>query len=208
MAAWHLFFSLAADATSAIYTHANSSRNNICQNGFAQIRVIALDNKCLRSRKCFLCGCGLLISEQSDPTQICVFAMICSALTRVRVFLAHTNEFSHRGIFFTYDPYTQRLFVDNTYQVTKITLTEANREDPLSSEDVFKGILANFLIGAEDMITVYMFCEPGRESPKYVTEKEDHFSITLEYSRRTSILLQAARAPQRLVPTSPGGDEE
>jgi hypothetical protein len=68
-------------------------------------------------------------------------------------------------------------------------------------------ILADFLIGEEDMITVYTFCGPGRESPKYVIEKDNHFFITLEYSRRTSILLQAARPPQGLVPTSPFEEE-
>jgi hypothetical protein len=110
----------------------------------------------------FLCVCGLFISELSSPMQICVFGMIRScALTRVRVFIAHTNELRPHRICFQYYPLTHRLVVDNTYQVTKITLIQNFRQVPTTPRQFFMEILADFLIGAEDMITVYTFCEPG-----------------------------------------------
>jgi hypothetical protein len=156
---------------------------------------IALDNKCLRSKTCFLCVCV------SASTQICVFAMIHNALTRARVLFGVAHDFSDGGIYLAYDPDTERHVVDDTYQITKITLTDDDGEEPLTS-NAFMHVLADYLDGAEELIAVYKFCEPGRESPKYVIEKEDHFpltldfSITLEYSRRTSILLQAALLPR------------
>jgi hypothetical protein len=155
-----------------------------------------------------LCLCTIFISELSAPTQICVFAKICScALTRVRFFIAHANEPRPHGICFEYYPNTQSLVVDNAYQVTKIMLTHNYRQVSIIPRHFFLSVLENDLIKSEHIIIVYKICEPGRASPKYVMEKEDHFSITLEYSGRTSILLQAACALQRLVPTSPVDEE-
>lgn len=84
-------------------------------------------------------------------------------------------------------------------QWTVIALTQPETQDSISSRQFFMLILANDLINAEDIKRVYKFSEAGLEFPKYVIEKEGHFSIQLWYNKHTSILLQAARRQERLA---------
>ena len=150
----------------------------------------------LTSNTCFFCVCGLLIAELSD---LCVCAMLFRELTDVTVLSRDDHEFLHTGIHFAYDPFTERLIVDLAYQITKITLDDANGERSITS-DAFWDVLRDDLPALQDMLTVYKCRGTGVVSPAYVIMKDDQFSITLEYSTRTSILLQAARSAKRPVP--------
>ena len=125
--------------------------------------------------------------------------MIFRELTDVSVLSGEDHQFLHTGIHFACDPFTERLIVDLTYQITKITLNDAHGETSFTSE-AFWNVLRDDLAAVQDRITVDQCSGQGVVSPAYVIRKDDHFSITLEYSTRTSILLQAARSAQRPVP--------